>query len=85
MIGPRFAIDFREQIDQLLESVRPIASKVRELQERLRVRVELSCVAYISDIVPALYFTPEQLEVVRDLGATIDIDFMLVEGDSGRA
>ena len=79
-IGPAVSLDFKEQIDKLLSALRPVASKVRELREAYDLMTQVNCVAYVADVVPALYFTPEQLLIIQELGATIDVDFMLVEG-----
>jgi hypothetical protein len=84
-VGPHVALDFRDQIDELLEQLRPIAAKVRALRDMHDLTIQVNCVAYIADVVPALYFTPEQLRVIQELDATIDVDFMLVEGKPGRS
>jgi hypothetical protein len=66
-----------EQADSLLRRLGPIAEKIHELQCE---HVQLTCIVYAAQV-PAIHFSRSTLEKLSHLGASLDVDLYIAEGN----
>jgi hypothetical protein len=66
-----------EQADILLRRLNPIADKVRAMRCD---DVQLTCAMYASEV-PALHFSAATIQALSRLGASIDVDLYVSEGN----
>src|SRR5437016_1711412 len=82
--GPEFRFDLDQQLRELLDSISPATPKLLELSSRLRLDVEISCVAYVDDTAPSFHLTKDDLGQIRTMGAEVDLDVIRTEILEGR-
>jgi Domain of unknown function (DUF4279) len=70
-------ISLEEQVHSLLHRLEPIASKVRSIGCEV---VQLTCVVYASRM-PSIHFSSSAIEMLDRLGASIDVDLYVEEGN----
>ncbi|WP_437575487.1 DUF4279 domain-containing protein [Sorangium sp. So ce887] len=66
-----------EQIDILLRRLDPIIEKIRALRCD---HVQLTCAVYASEV-PSIWFPPSVIERLGRMGASIDVDLYIAEGN----
>lgn len=66
-----------EQVDVLLLRLDPIIEKIRALRCD---RVQLTCIVYASEV-PSIRFPPSAIEILGRMGASIDVDLYIAEGN----
>jgi hypothetical protein len=64
--------DLEGHVRSLVETIRPVASVLKELAKDWDI--EMSCTAHANSYVPALHFDRETVQVLAAIGAQIDID-----------
>lgn len=75
--APATDVSLEAQIDTLLHRLAPIIEKIRTLQCD---HVQLTCAVYASEV-PSIHFPPSVIEKLNQLGASIDIDLYIAEGN----
>jgi hypothetical protein len=70
-------IPLEEQADFLLCRLDPIAEKIRALGCD---HVQLTCIVYASQV-PSIHFSSSAIERLSRLGASIDVDLYVAEGN----
>ena len=74
---PAMDVSLEEQTDALLRRLDPIAEKIRALRCD---HVQLTCVVYASEV-PSIHFPSSVIERLSRLGASIDVDLYIAEGN----
>jgi hypothetical protein len=72
------SFDVGPHVAALVESLKPLIPRINAVQQALQLEAEFSCVVYIKDQSPAVYFERAVLDVVEALKAEIDIDIYVL-------
>jgi hypothetical protein len=78
----RPAVEFTDLIEELLLQLDPCKAEVLALAQDSRISARLSCVGFVTTIVPAVYLENELLARVSALGVDLDVDLFLLPDDS---
>jgi hypothetical protein len=70
--SPLLEGDLDEKMEALITVIRPHASRFRELPEVTALVIQ--GVIQADDFMPGVGFTRDQIKVIADIGATIDVD-----------
>jgi Domain of unknown function (DUF4279) len=73
-LPPRPAVDFTDLVEELLVQLDPCKAEVAGLARDSGFSARLSCVGYMTTIVPAVYFENELLVRIAGLGLALNVD-----------
>lgn len=73
-LAPRPAVDFTDLVEELLSQLDACKAEVAALARDPRFSSRLSCVGYMTSIVPAIYFEAKLLARIAELGLALDVD-----------
>jgi hypothetical protein len=86
IIYSRVPRDFplKDHIEDILERVAPVANKIRKITDQPDTEVELGCVIHAIKE-PPLFFSREQVSILCEMGASIDVDLYFWQRGSEEA
>jgi hypothetical protein len=80
-LAARPAVDFTDLVEELLLQLDPCKAEVAALAQDSRFSARLSCIGYMTTIVPAVYFENQLLRRVAELGLDLNVDIFLVPSE----
>lgn len=67
-----------EQVQSILNKIQPHTTKIKQLCNKLNLKIEVACAVYIeNNEIPSIHFDEEIVKIIADLRAEIDIDLYI--------
>jgi hypothetical protein len=80
-LAARPAVDFTDLVEELLVQLDPCKAEVAALAQLSTITARLSCIGYMTTMVPAVYMENELLMRVAELGLDLNVDLFLLPSE----
>jgi Domain of unknown function (DUF4279) len=80
-LAARPAVDFTDLVEELLVQLDPCKAEVAALAQLSTITARLSCIAYTTKIVPAVYLENGLLTRIAEMGLDLNVDLFLLPSE----